>query len=127
MDDELKPIEDNIEKAASRPGITSVQAAALYLSGGLTDDPELATTMDRGELLNLDALQRADLRRKMGFDFEIRVQRNFIHVHSKEGPKVSTRARIQHGEINEESVNALVNACLRLKEKWEQANADKIR
>lgn len=130
-DDKLKPIEKSIEGVANTPNITSVQAAALFLSGGLTDDPELATTMDRGQLLNEDKLLRADLRRKMGFDFELKVGRNYLYVKSLEGPKVSSRAKLNDGLVDDSAVERLVYACLKLKRKWdtakEQADAARLR
>lgn len=109
-------------------GLTSVEAAALYVSGGRTTDPELATHLSSGDTLNMDAMQRAHLRRMMGFDFKVRLSGRKLLVSSKEGPKVRTHAKVQPGDvdaygniISEELIGRLVEACIRLKVKWEKA------
>lgn len=108
--------------------MTSVEAAALYLSGGKTTDPVLATAMDeaRDETMGLDAIQRSHLRRMMGFDFRMKMAPNKIHVSSKTPPFVTTHCKIKDGEtddygniIKEELIDRLVDACLRLKKKYE--------
>jgi|SRR6185437_5485127 len=108
-----------------KKGMTSLEAAALVLSNGHTTDLNKAAVMSKGVDLNMDNLQRAHLRRMMGFDFQIKQTATKIHVYSKEGPHVSTSAKIWQGEldeygniINEELIDRLVDACLRLKKKW---------
>jgi hypothetical protein len=54
--------------------MTSVEAAALLLSGGATTDPDEANLMNDGQLLDPDALERAYYRRLFGFDFEVEIQ-----------------------------------------------------
>lgn len=108
--------------------MTSIEAAALYLSQGKTTDPVLATAIDesRNEDMGLDAFQKSHLRRMMGFDFRMKMAPNKIHVSSKEEPYVSTHCKIKEGEtdkhgniIKEELIDRLVEACLRLKTKYE--------
>lgn len=106
--------------------LTSVEAAALYLSNGQTTDPVKASMMASGQELDMDAMQRSHLRRMMGFDFRIKIQPNKIHVSSKQEPFVTTWMRIKEGDVvngmiaNEETVDRLVDACLRLKLKYEK-------
>lgn len=103
--------------------MTSVQAAALFLSGGQTDDPQEAEALTAGgALFNMDAMQRAHLRRMMGFDFEIRIAPNKLHVYSREAPLCSTWCRYE-GIVDEKTVDGLVDACLRLKIKWDKRRA----
>lgn len=103
--------------------MTSLEAAALYLSGGKTRDPALAVVLDENakDEFNMDAMQRAHLRRMMGFDFRMKMAPNKIHVSSKEEPYVTTHCKIREGEMNgqhivkESLIDRLVDACLRLK------------
>lgn len=118
-------------------GITSVDAAALFLSDGRTTDPTLAAMIDEAESLpglekkDYEALERGELRDMMGFDFKIKIApaKSKLLVSSKEGPKVRTHAKVKPGEvddygniISEELIGRLVQACVRLKEKWDAAN-----
>jgi hypothetical protein len=116
-----------------KQGLTSVEAAALYLSNGQTKDPTLAAVIDENAKneLNMDALQRAHLRRMMGFDFRIKFAPNKIHVSSKQEPYVTTWCKVLEGDVlktpeggmltNDEAINRLVDACARLKTKWDKA------
>lgn len=98
--------------------LTSIEAAALYLSNGATKDIEKAAHYDQGEDLNLDALQRAHMRRMMGFDFQLKIQKKKLVVYSTEGPFVRTWCGY-NGTMDEKAVDKLVDACLRLKTKHE--------
>lgn len=109
-------------------GLDSTQAAALFLSGGKTTDPNEAVAISSGVAFDMDGLQRAHLRRMMGFDFKVKVSGRKLLVSSKEGPKVRTHAKILPGELNqhgsiisEDLIGRLVEACLRLKVKWDKA------
>lgn len=112
-----------------KQGMTSVEAAALILSQGKTKDPALAEALSTGQDLDMEALQRAHLRRMMGFDFRIKVQPNKIHVSSKQEPYVTTWCRLNEGDAflahdgpkltNEKVVDRLVDACARLKVKYD--------
>lgn len=112
--------------------MTSEEAAALYLSDGATTDVNIAAMMDDPSLslietnpLKLDAKQRAELRRMMGFNFTIKETAKKIHVYSKEGPKLSTCCRLNNGLVDESVIDDLVDACMRLKIKWDKA-VDKL-
>jgi hypothetical protein len=97
--------------------LTSLEAAALYLSGGATTDPEKAVHYDQGQELQMDALQRAHLRRMMGFNFELKIRDKKLVVSSAQPPYVSTWCGYP-GEMDEKTVDKLVEACLRLKTKY---------
>jgi hypothetical protein len=111
--------------------LSSLEAAALYLSDGATKDPAKAAIIDANKKneLNMDALQRAHLRRMMGFNFRIKMQPNKIHVSSTQDPYVTTWCRITgddviNGQItNEATLDRLVDACARLKGKYDKALA----
>jgi uncharacterized protein YggE len=130
-DDQLQQTEDTINYIANTgKGLTSEEAAALFLSGGVTKDVQEAEMIASGHMFNLDAMQRAHLRRMMGFDFEIKPRYNKVYVRSLEGPHVSTWCTIKTDEkdnygniIKESAIDRLVDACLRLKQKWEAAHA----
>lgn len=109
-------------------GLTSEEAAALFLSDGRTKNVEEAQLIDRGQELSLDGLTRAALRRNMGFDFEVKVRPNKLHVFSTEGPRVTAHAKVKDGElddhqniISQDLIDRLVNACLVLKQRHEAA------
>lgn len=111
-------------------GISSTEAAALYISGGQTTDPNEAVAYSDGTALNMEALQRAHLRRMMGFDFKVKVHGRKLLVSSKEGPAVRTHAKVLPGDldqygniISEDLIGRLVEACVRLKVKWEKAQS----
>lgn len=114
-------------------GLTSVEAAALLLSGGKTTDAKEAEMHAAAAAMpDLDDLVKSGLRRRMGFDFQIKTTHRKIHVYSKEGPHVSTHCKVKAGEmdeygniISEDLINRMVDACLRLKEKWTEAIAKK--
>lgn len=109
-----------------KKGLTSLEAAALILSDGQTTDPNKAVSMSQGVDLNMDGLQRAHLRRMMGFDFEMQQLPNVILVTSKEKPLVRSRCKVLKGEtdeygnvISDDLINRLVEACLDLKLKYD--------
>lgn len=116
-------------KDQSDPTLTSEEAAALWLSNGATSDPFIATSgayeLD-GEGIKMDDYRKAKLRDMMGFDFRIKVKINKVHVSSKQDPYVTTHCKIKEGEldkygniISEPLIDRLVDACLRLKLKYE--------
>lgn len=116
-----------------KQSMSSVEAAALLLSEGKTTNPYLAGILseEKGSELDMDAMQKAHLRRMMGFDFKIRIEGKRLLVTSKEGPELRTRAQIKQGEIDElgnitseDLIDRLVDACLRLKTKWDEATAE---
>lgn len=113
-----------------KKGMTSIEAAALILSEGRTKDAKQAAEMSQGVDLNMDGLQRAHLRRMMGFDFEMQQMPNVILVTSKQKPLVRVRCKVLEGEIDnygnfisEALIDRLVEACLRLKNKYEEKHA----
>lgn len=108
-----------------KKGMTSLEAAALIISQGHTDDINKAATYAQGVSLEIDGLQRAHLRRMMGFDFEIQQLPNVLLITSKEKPFARTRCDVWEGEtdeygniIDEALINRLVDSCLRLKKHW---------
>lgn len=109
-----------------KTGLTSVEAAALIQSEGRTKDPEKAAAYANGQELNMDALQRAGLRRQMGFDFEIKVHPRKVMVLAKDDRKIRANAKIKPGDVDEygnivnpDLIERLVEACLVLKQKWD--------
>lgn len=120
---------------SKKKGLTSVEAAALYLSDGRTADPNLAVIIDQNRQndIDMDALQRAHLRRMMGFDFRIKFAPNKIHISSKQPPYVTTWCRLKEGDAletpqgfqltNEQAIDRLVDACARLKDKYDKEQA----
>lgn len=117
-------------KSGKKPiGMTSDQAAALFLSDGATDNVHKAQLMSSGNTLEIDALQRAHLRRMMGFDFKMKITPARILLLSEDGPRVSARTRLDEGDldsynniINPAVIERIVAACIKLKEKWDAAN-----
>lgn len=109
--------------------VTSEQAAALWLSDGQTDDPQKAVNYDVGQELDMDGLQRSHLRRMMGFDFGIQIHPNVILVTATDGSLLRTRCKLLKDDTlstkqglkltNEAAIDRLVDACERLKVKWE--------
>ena len=116
-------------------GITSQEAAALYLSDGQTDDPGLASMMDyakkQPELLvpkgyvgertyeppklvieDPDAVERTALRNAIGFDYEVTITGNKVTVTNTE-----TSRKTKCVLTGDETVDAasITNAVMRLK------------
>jgi hypothetical protein len=111
---------------AKNPKMTSTEAAAMYLSNGMTKDVAKAKLIDANKAteLNMDALQRAHLRRMMGFDFQVKFAPNKIHISTQQEPYLSTHCKLKDGDITEDgyitnmpTVDRLVDACGRLKVK----------
>jgi hypothetical protein len=128
--------EEEVSAAIAAGGkMSSLEAAALIVSGGKTKDLDKAVILqNEGNEFNMDGMQRAHLRRLMGFDFKVRVTKHKIYVTSKEGPEVRTRAALEEGElddygniIKESAIDKLVDACARLKEKWDEEVAKRDR
>lgn len=97
-----------------KPGMTSLEAAALYLSDGETSDPAKAAHYADASVLNIDELQKAHLRRMMGFDWEVTMKDKRMTVYSKEYPYVSKTVKTS-GIMNERTVDKLVDLCLEVK------------
>ena len=101
------------------PPQTSLEAAALILSGGQTKDPAKAHHIaNGGNPFDMDKLQRAHLRRMMGFDFSLNERYKKVIVSSTQSPLISEEFDFK-GVWDEEAVDELVAACLRLKERYE--------
>jgi len=62
---------------------------------------------------DMDALQRAALRRSMGFDFKLTIKDNRMIVTDEEYGLKSTC--FYHGKLEESDIKRLVKACMRLK------------
>lgn len=104
--------------------MSSVQAAALYLSDGATDDPHLANHIaSGGSAFDMDAMQRAHLRRMMGVDFDIGINEleSTFTVWTKDGSDVQLQAKYS-GVIDEAAIDILVETCLMVKQLWEKKN-----
>lgn len=104
-----------------KKGMTSLEAAALYLSDGQTKDPALAVA-SQGNPFNLDDLQRSHLRRMMGFDWSVTVNGKKLTAYSTEYPYVSETVKF-NGLIDEKAVDKLVDVCVKLKETYEAEQA----
>lgn len=117
-------------KPDDKEKLTSLQAAALILSEGRTDDVEKAELLASGNELDMEALQRAHLRRMMGFDFRMKFRPNKIHVSTTQDPYLSTHCKLQEGDtdkygniVNPDVIPRLVAACVRLKAKYDREMA----
>jgi hypothetical protein len=124
--DDTKKLENTMADIANQTNLTSREAAALILSDGRTSDVAEAELLTSAPSLELDGLQRAHLRRMMGFNFAVKVHGSRILVISKEGPHIITRCNIKSGEMDdygnitsEKLIERLVNACVRLKIQWD--------
>lgn len=98
--------------------ITSLEAAALMVSGGQTTDVEEANLIASGQILGMDALQRAHLRRMMGFDFDIDVHHNRFVITDKQR---RYKTSCFYSDLDDKAVKRLVRACLRLKKLHDEA------
>jgi hypothetical protein len=107
----------------NKENLSSEEAAALLLSGGQTKNPREAEHIaSGGDGLNLDELQRAHLRRLMGFDFSITVRNKKISVFSTVEPYVTSWCGY-NGTMDERAIDKLIVTCLRLKKKYEATKA----
>lgn len=124
------------EEPEPKLGLTSEEGAALLLSEGKTKDPYLAAMMNDPTIPQLkspemlDAEQRDGLRKMMGFDFEVKVRPNKVHVFSLTGPRVTAHAKIKEGDVdkygnitNPDLIDRMVAACVKLKERHDAALA----
>ena len=122
-------------------GMTSREAAALYLSGGATDDPGLASMLDyakkQPELLipkgyvgmvdyeapklvidDPDANKRRDISKKLGFDFSVELDVDNHKATFKNAEyKLTTRCKLSGSSLVDASNMAA--AVLRLQTKYE--------
>jgi hypothetical protein len=103
--------------------MTSLEAAALYLSDGATKDPNEAVhynaTGAGSDGFDLDELQKAHLRRMMGCDFSITIKNKRLTVFTTEYPYVSKTVKTS-GLMNEKTVDKLVDTCLAVKLMFEE-------
>jgi hypothetical protein len=116
IDINVMPGAPSFKERKKTGGKTSVEAAVEYL-----DAMEAQKT-----LFDMDALERAALRRAMGFDFKVDFAPSKIFVSAIGHKKLRTHAKIsakdfdKDGNLINKRVNArLVDACLRLKEKYD--------
>lgn len=101
--------------------MTSVQAAALMLSEGRTEDKELAELMDEGKLLDPDLLIRSGIQRAVGFDFTLlREDENDRYViRDDEMPGISVTCQLE-ADFNNQAAR-LAKAVVKLKKMHERA------
>lgn len=110
-------------KEGKKPvGLTSEEAGALIVSGGRTKDVDQAD-----DLNNWDGQDKfkAMLAEQMGFEFKVKISPNFVHFYSVTPPRVSARARINKGDVDEygnitseDLIERMVNAALVLQQRW---------
>lgn len=105
-----------------KQGLTSLEAAALLVSGGKTKDYQEANHMASNPF-DLDKLQQAHLRRMMGFDWGVDITYKKMRVYSKQAPFVESTADFS-GLMDEDAVDILVETCLDVKMKWDEAKAE---
>lgn len=113
----------NAKYLEPKKGMTSLQAAAMYLSDGATDDAEGVNKDYQAETFNMDALQRAHLTKLMGFRFSVDVKYKKITVSSNDAPLLSKSAAFS-GVMDQEAVNTVVELCGQLKEAWDKEKAN---
>lgn len=109
----------NAKYLEPKKGMTSLQAAAMYLSDGATDDAEEVNKAAQAETFNMDTLQRAHLTKLMGFHFSVHVTYKKIIVSADEPPYLSKSAAFS-GVMDQEAVDTVVKLCGQLKEAWEK-------
>lgn len=89
-----------------KKGITSIEAAEMWLEDHERRQKEAAMTFD------MDGLERAALRRKMGFDYEVTIHNNrFVCRDMETGYKTTAF----YDRMDEKAVKRLVRALMRLK------------
>lgn len=109
-----------------KKGMTSVEAAALYLSNGQTRDPELAVQIndDVAHTFDIDALERAAIRRNVGFDFSVNIdtkRHRFLCTNDETGYKTTA----YYQDMDEKAIKRLVRALGRLKKQHDDSLQDK--
>lgn len=109
----------NAKYLEPKKGMTSLQAAAMYLSDGKTDDAEEVNQTVEQERFTMDTLQKAHLTKLMGFRFSVDVTYKKITVKSDEAPFLRQSASFS-GVMDEEAVNTIVALCGKLKEAWDK-------
>lgn len=108
-----------------KEGVTSAQAAALYMTDGRTDDAGLvnkATKIDNavGEHgFYFDALDKDHLVKTIGFPFEVVIKNKRLTVYAKEKPEITKTVKFS-GIENEKMVEKLVALCLDVKKMYEE-------
>lgn len=114
-----------------KESLSSLEAAALFLSEGKTSDPQVASIMANEKTFDMDGMQKSHLRRMMGFDFKVKIDTRKILITSKDEHQMRARCRVLPGEldaygniISEDLIDRLVDACLRLKTRWDKVQAD---
>jgi hypothetical protein len=107
-------------------GISSAQAAALYLTDGRTDDAKLvnhARDIDNavGEHgFYFDALDKDHLVKTIGFPFEVVIKHKKLTVFARDKPQVTKTVKFS-GIENEQMVEKLVALCLDVKQLYEES------
>lgn len=107
-------------KHSSKPTMSSLEASALLLSGGQTDDVEQANLIAEGKLLDPDRLIKSHFRRQLGFDCTIShddtagkwiVRDDELHI----------TVRTPYSQTDDEAnAQHLANACIKLKAKHDK-------
>lgn len=99
---------------SQKPSMSSLQAAALILSEGATDDVETAEMVAEGKILDPDALQRAHFRRMLGFDFTIQPDPdNYKMLIRDDETGITVTCRIE-ADFNNQAAR-LAKGCIKLK------------
>lgn len=110
----------------------SDEAAAYFISKGQTSNLGIAQMMSNSSELDMDSLQRAGIRRTLGFDFGIKIDQStpYVLVHSNEKPYTHTKAKMFEGDVsennlltNEKALDRVFKAIDRLKAKYDKLKA----
>jgi hypothetical protein len=126
MRDKLNPLNDielnyapgvDPNKRVKTGGKTSVEAAVEYLE-----------TMDEMKsVFDMDGLERAALRRAMGFDFDITFAPSKIFVSARDHKKLRVHVKLTDGDVDANGdiipgkvESRLADACVRLKAKFDE-------
>lgn len=96
------------------PRMTSLQASALLLSGGATDDVETAELMDQGKILDPDRLVRAHFRRMIGFDMSVLTDEKNHRMIIRDD-ELGYRVTCQLEDDYDNQAARVAKACIRLK------------
>lgn len=95
--------------------MTSREAAALLVSGGITDDADKANLMAAGQLLDPDKLERAHYRRMLGFDVDIVIQEDKHKAFIKDRETRNQVGIVWKADNNADNAARLAKAVMKLK------------
>lgn len=107
-----------------KEGVTSEQAAALYLSDGRTDDAKLVNKAREADVnagehgFYFDALDKDHLVKTIGFQFEVVIKHKKLTVFARDKPAITKTVKFS-GIENEQMVEKLVGLCLDVKAMYE--------